>query len=95
MPGSFFDFSKAAKDASKDTRPWEQRGFFEIEPVSAYANESLANERKEKYQFRPDGSDPKEGYPERQKASKDAVPKNPKKQADGVPAKGTSWSDNE
>lgn len=95
MPGSFFAFSEAAKDASKDTRPWNERGFTVVEPVAAYANQSMANERTGKYEIRPDGSDPKEGYPARQKASKDSAPKQPKRAADGEPSKGPSWAENE
>ena len=66
MPGVFFAFM--AKD--KETRPFEQRGFMEVEPVAPYANQSEANERNIK--IKKDGSDPVQGYPERQKKSPDA-----------------------
>lgn len=80
--------------ADGDKRPWEQRGFTEVKPVAERANQSYANERTGKYQLRPDGSDPKEGYPERQKAHPDAAPKNKKRGEDGCPENGPSWEEN-
>lgn len=88
---TYFD----ATVSDKENRPWEQRGFFVIEPVAPNANQSFAQERTGKYELRPDGSDPKEGYPERQSSHKDSAVKRPKRQADGEPAKGPSWADNE
>ena len=69
MPGIFFDQTAAA---DKDGRPWEQKGFTEVKPVAPYANQSHAQERTEEYHIKKDGSDPKEGYPPRQKKHKDA-----------------------
>ncbi len=93
MPGSFFAFLPSAAD--DDKRPWEQRGFFEVEPVDPYANQSLANQRTGKYEIRPDGSDPKEGYPARQKVSKDSTSTKSKKKADGKPSGGPQWKEND
>lgn len=64
MPGIFFAFM--AKD--KEDRPFEQRGFTEVEPVSVYANQSGQNERNIK--IKKDGSDPIIEYPPMQKTVK-------------------------
>lgn len=74
----FFDVGPGAAD--DDPRPWWQRGFFCVEPVSPYANQSSANQRRPEYLVSDTDSDndgdidfrdPKEGYPETQDMSKD------------------------
>lgn len=56
---TFYDQDKVAHT---DTRPWAQRGFEEVKPVSARANESFFNERK----IEPETDGTPMGYPDRQ-----------------------------
>lgn len=54
-----------APDSEKDKRPFAERGFEAIKPVSTYANQSDQLRLKPIY-------DKTQGYPKRQPASKDS-----------------------